>query len=176
MIEVEGKIINHLVAILIYLGTIHCYIDLKIVDRLHLEKSKIEKSSSFQLATGTKIIINEMVRGCSISINGLSINVDMNIIPLGYYDILIGMYWLVKHNVVLYFHNNKFTGLDEEGKHRAVKGIPIPISIREISALHLKRCFRKGFQLYVAHVEETKKKKGPSLEYFSVLQEFEDVF
>jgi hypothetical protein len=30
--------------------------------------------------------------------------------------------------------------------------------------------------LYAAHVDEPKKKKGPSLEYFSVLQEFEYVF
>jgi hypothetical protein len=57
-----------------------------------------------------------------------------------------------------------------------VKGILRPISIREISSLELKRCFRKGFQLYVAHVEEPKTTKGPSLEYFTVLQEFEYVF
>jgi hypothetical protein len=49
MIEVEGKIINHLVAIFIDSGEIHCYINPKIVDRLHLEKSKIEKSSLVQL-------------------------------------------------------------------------------------------------------------------------------
>jgi hypothetical protein len=57
-----------------------------------------------------------------------------------------------------------------------VKGAPRPISIREISALQLKRCFRKGCQLYAAHVEEPIYTKGPSLEYFSVLHEFEDVF
>jgi hypothetical protein len=57
-----------------------------------------------------------------------------------------------------------------------VKGVPRPISIREISALRLKRCFRKGCQMYVAHVEEPNNSKGPSLEYFLVLPEFEDVF
>ena len=35
MIEVEGKIINQTVAILIDSGASHCYIDPKIVDRLH---------------------------------------------------------------------------------------------------------------------------------------------
>jgi hypothetical protein len=40
----------------------------------------------------------------------------------------------------------------------------------------LKRCFRKVFQLYPAHVEEIENTKGPILEDFSVLQEFEDVF
>jgi hypothetical protein len=34
----------------------------------------------------------------------------------------------------------------------------------------------KGFQLYAAHVEEPDKTKGPILEDFSVLQEFEDIF
>jgi hypothetical protein len=45
MIEVEGNIINQHVAILIDSRVIHCYIDPKIVDRLNLEKSKLEKSS-----------------------------------------------------------------------------------------------------------------------------------
>jgi hypothetical protein len=54
MIKVEGKIINQPIVILINLGEIHYYIDPKIVDRLHLEKSKIEKSGLVQLATGTK--------------------------------------------------------------------------------------------------------------------------
>jgi hypothetical protein len=57
-----------------------------------------------------------------------------------------------------------------------MKGVPRPISIREISTLRLKRCFRKGFQLYATHVEEPKMTKGPILEYLSVLWEFEDVF
>jgi hypothetical protein len=41
MIEVKDKIINHPVAILIDSGESHCYIDTKIVDRLHLEKSNL---------------------------------------------------------------------------------------------------------------------------------------
>jgi hypothetical protein len=57
-----------------------------------------------------------------------------------------------------------------------VKGIPRPISIRDISALQLKKCFKKGCQLYASHVEERGRTRGISLEYFLVLQEFEDVF
>jgi len=57
-----------------------------------------------------------------------------------------------------------------------VRGIPRPIYISEIPTLQLKRSLRKSYQLYLAHVEELDKNKGPSLEYFSVLQEFEDIF
>jgi hypothetical protein len=117
-----------------------------------------------------------MVRVCSISVNGVNINDDLNIIPLGSYDILIGMDWMDKHHVFLYCHNKTFPCLDGDGKQSIVKGVPRPISISDISSLQLKRCFRKGFQLYVARAEEPENKKGPSLEYFSVLQEFEGVF
>lgn len=138
------------------------------MDRLHLDKSKLEKSSLVLLAIGTKRRINEMVIGCSINMNRVNDNVDLNIIPLGSYDILIGMDWLENHHVVLDFHNKTFTCLDEEGKKSIVKGVPTPISIRDISSLQLKRCFRKRCQLYAAHVEEPEKKKGLSLEEFFI--------
>jgi hypothetical protein len=83
---------------------------------------------------------------------------------------------LEKHHVVLDFHKKTFTCLDEEEKHNNVKRILRPIYIRDISSLQLKRCLRKGCQLYVAHVEEPKYTKWPSLEDYFVLQEFEDVF
>jgi hypothetical protein len=135
MIEVEGKIINQYVSILIYSGASNCYIIPKIVDRLHLDKIKIEKQSLVHIDTGTKRRINEMVRGCPLCLDGVNTIFYMNIIPLGSYDILIRMDWLDKNHVVLDFHNKTFTCLDEEGKKRTVKGIPRPISIREISAL-----------------------------------------
>jgi hypothetical protein len=146
------------------------------VDISHLEKIKLGKESLVQLATRSKIRIHDMVKSCSISLNGMNTSTDLNIIPLGSYDILIGMDWLDKHHVVLDCHNNTFTCLYGNGKQRTMKGVPRPISIREISTLQLKGCFRKGCQLHAAHVEETDSTKGPSLKDFSVLQEFEYVF
>jgi hypothetical protein len=79
MIEVEGKIINHHVAILIDSGASCSYIDPKIVDRFHLEKSNLEKSCLVQLTTGTKRLINETVKHFPISMNCVNTNVDLNI-------------------------------------------------------------------------------------------------
>jgi hypothetical protein len=116
MIEVEGKNINHPLAISIDSGESNFYIDPKIVDILHLEKIKLGKSSLLQLATRTKRRVHDMVRSSSISINGMNTSMDLNIIPLGSYDILIGMDWLDKNHVVLDFHNKTFTCLDGNGK------------------------------------------------------------
>jgi hypothetical protein len=82
MIEVEGKIINQPIVVLIYSCVSHCYIDPKIVDRLHLEKSKLGKSSLVQIDLGTKRRINEAIKSCPINLNGVNTVLDMNIIPL----------------------------------------------------------------------------------------------
>ena len=50
------------------------------------------------------------------------------------------------------------------------------ISIRQISALQLKKLCRKGCKLYAAHVLEVVENENPRLEGFHVFQEFRDVF
>jgi hypothetical protein len=62
--------------------------------------------------------------------NGRSTKEDLNILPLGSYECLIGMDWLDQHHVVLDCHKKEFTFLDEEGSLRTVKGIPRAVTIR----------------------------------------------
>jgi hypothetical protein len=176
MIEVEGKINNQTIAILIDSGASHSYLDPKMVERFHFPRSKLGTSWLVQLATGAKRKINEMVKACPMDMNGLSTREDLNIIPLGSYDCLIGMDWLDQHHVVLDCYNKEFTCLDEKGNLRTVQGIPRAVTVREISALQLKKSYRKGCQIFAAHMEETPKDKMPNIEDYAVLKEFEDVF
>jgi predicted aspartyl protease len=115
MIEVEGKINNHPIEILIDYGARHSYINSNIIERFHLQRSKHNKYWLVQLATGDKIKINQLVKYSSIDMNGHNTKVDVNIIPLGSYDCLIGMDWLDKHHVILYYYNKTITCLYEEG-------------------------------------------------------------
>jgi hypothetical protein len=57
-----------------------------------------------------------------------------------------------------------------------VHGIPREMTIREISTIQLKKCYRKGFQIFTAHMEEEHKDKVSIIEYHAVLGDFVDVF
>ena len=57
-----------------------------------------------------------------------------------------------------------------------IKGIPRPIFLRQITTLQLKKCLRKGFQLYAIHVEESKEGKDPELHDYPILQNFVNIF
>ena len=86
------------------------------------------------------------------------------------------MDYLDAHHANMYCHNKNYTCLDEEGNQVTIKGIPRPISLRQIIALQLKKCLRKGCQLYAIHVEESKEGKDPELQYYPILQNFADIF
>jgi len=77
--------------------------------------------------------------------NGLSTINDLNIIPLGSYHVLIGMEWLKSNRAILDCHEKTITCFNDEVLQALVKGIPRPISLRKITALQMKRCFRKKY-------------------------------
>jgi hypothetical protein len=117
---VEGKTNDQPIAILIYSGAIHSYIDPKMVEIFHFPRSKLGKPWLVKLDTGAKIIINELVKDCPMDMNGLRMKEELNIIPLGSYNFMIGMDWLEKHHFVLYCYNKEFTFSDEEENLREI--------------------------------------------------------
>ena len=74
--------------------------------------------------------INELVKDCPIDMNGLNTKLDVNIIPLGSYDCLIGMDWLKKHHAVLDCYNKTITYLDEKGQQGNIQCIPRDVVLR----------------------------------------------
>ena len=86
------------------------------------------------------------------------------------------MDWLESHRVKIDYYNKTFECMDEEGNPSVVKGIPKVASVRHTSAMQLKTFYRKGFQLYAAHILEETESEDPRLEDFHVLQEFMDLF
>ena len=67
--------------------------------------------------------------------NGLITCVDLNVLPLGSYDVLIGMDWVEAHRVKLECYNKTFECMDEEGNPRVTRGVPKVISMRKIPAM-----------------------------------------
>jgi hypothetical protein len=116
ILKVEGKVDDQPITILIDSRVSHSYISSNIVERFHLQRSKHDKSSLVQLATWAKRKMSELFKDFPIDMNGIGTKVDVNIIPMGSYDCLIGMDWLEKHHVVLDCYNKTIICLDEGGK------------------------------------------------------------
>ena len=84
--------------------------------------------------------------------NQFETQVKLNVLPLGSYDVLKGMYWLEKHQVILNYFQKTFTCLNKEGEIITATEIPRKISVRQISALQMKKAIRKGCKVFAVHI------------------------
>ena len=160
MVEVEGKLNQIPISILIDPGASLSYISPDLVENCKLLVENFAKSWLVQLATGAKRKVISFVKNCAVTMDQFETFVKLNVLPLGSYDILIGMDWLEQHRLILNCYDKTFTCINNDGKPISVKVIPRKTTVRQISALRLKRVVRKGCKAYAVIVidEENMKK------------------
>jgi hypothetical protein len=152
VVEIEGKINNTLIFVLIEPVTMLSYITPDVVKSNKHKKLKHAKSWLVQLVTGTKRKVVDFVLDFEFSLDGQSIRTNLNILPLGSYDMILGMDWLEKHKAILDCYTKILSYKDDFGTARSAQGIPKPVSVRQISMMQLKKCMRKGCQVYAIQV------------------------
>jgi predicted aspartyl protease len=101
VVEIEGKINDTRIFVLIDPGATLSYITPNVVESNKLKKLKHAKSWLVQLVTGTKRKVVEFVHDCELNLDGQNIKTHLNILPLGSYDMIIVMDWLEQHKAVL---------------------------------------------------------------------------
>ena len=101
--------------------------------------------------------------------------VNLNLNPLGSYDILVGMDWLEGHKVILNCLDKTFTCVDDKWNCNMIIGVPKNILVRNIFAIQLKKIGRKGCKLFVVHVLSALDEPNRSLENLSILRDYRDV-
>jgi hypothetical protein len=121
VVEMEGTIANHLVSILIDPGSNLSYVATQTVEKCNLQPVKHTKSWLVQLATRTKRKVTRVLLVGQFILSGLSTQATLNILPLGSYDLLIGIDWLVAHKAKLDCYNKTLECEDEEGGKKTYK-------------------------------------------------------
>ena len=74
------------------------------VEKCKLPVEKFVSSWLVQLATGAKRKVTSFVKNYAVTMDQFETFVKLNVLPLGSYDILIGMDWLEQHRVILNFY------------------------------------------------------------------------
>jgi hypothetical protein len=132
VVEIEGMITNHLVSILIDPGSNLSYIAPKAVDKCKLQPHKHAKPWLVQLATGTKRKVAEVIPVCQFTMGEFPTQATLNILPLGSYDLLIGMDWLATYRYRLDYYHKTLECVSEGGRRITLQGIQKLVSVRRI--------------------------------------------
>ena len=114
MVQIEGMIKNKPISILIYPSASLSYVSTSIAESCNFHLKKLKKYQLLQLDTRTKRKVVRYVEYCEMFMSQFKTQVKLNVLPIGSYDVLIGMDWLKKHRVVLNFFEKTFTCLNEK--------------------------------------------------------------
>eukprot|EP00253_Pinus_taeda_P007038 PITA_07038 len=177
MVEFEGKISNLSVAILIDPGATLSYVSPMVVEYYKLQPVKFKNSCLVQLATGAKRRVLAKINNYPLTIAGQQIVANLNVLPLGSYNVLIGMDWLEKHWSLINCKTKTINYKNEFRERQEIQGIKQPVHIRPITASQLAKFLRKGCQIYAIQVGYAdSKNKTATLDNIPVIREFADVF
>ncbi|GKE15589.1 putative reverse transcriptase domain-containing protein, partial [Tanacetum coccineum] len=111
----------------------------------------LESHYDVEFANGKIIGVNTKIRGCTLNFMNHPFNIDLMPVPLGSFDVIIGMDWLTKYHRVII--------CDE-------KIVP-------------QEYLSKGYDVFLAHIttkESKDKSEGKRLEDVPIIRDFPEVF
>ena len=94
IVEIEHTISNQNISILIDPGDTLIYITPKMMEKFQHANTRNSKPWLDRLATRAKIKVTDFIADCEIKIQDHETKINLNVLPLGSYDMIINMEWL----------------------------------------------------------------------------------
>ncbi|GJZ24991.1 putative reverse transcriptase domain-containing protein [Tanacetum coccineum] len=84
-------------------GSDKSFVNVNFSHLIDIEPVKIDHSYEVELADGRVVSTNTILRGCALNLVNHIFEIDLMPIELGTFDVIIGMDWLVLHDVVIVY-------------------------------------------------------------------------
>jgi hypothetical protein len=174
VVESSGML-NHInVKILFDSSATDSFISPSALEKSGLAAYEHDDFKQVEMASREKQAVGPSVDNCIVDLGVCTTRLKLYITALGAYDLIIGMDWLEAHRALVDCFAKRVLCVDNEGRPMEIQGVQRKVSLCFISTMKVKRCLRKGCQLYV--VEALNERKGPPLDQYPILSEFKDVF
>ncbi|GJW61811.1 putative reverse transcriptase domain-containing protein [Tanacetum coccineum] len=149
---------------------------------IDITSTTLENHYDVEISKGKIIGVNTIIRGCTLNFMNHPFNVNLMPVPLGSFDVIIGMDWLTKYHGVI---------ICDEKIVRVPFGREMLIfqgngnNQREESRLNIISCTKaeeylsKGCDVFLAHIttkEAKDKSEGRRLEDVPIVRDFPEVF
>ncbi|GJS49176.1 putative reverse transcriptase domain-containing protein [Tanacetum coccineum] len=121
---------NRYATILFDIGADRSFVSTTFSFLINITPTTLENRYDVELADGKIIRVNTIIRGCTLNFMNHPFNIDLMSVPLGSFDVIIGMDWLIKyHGVIIY--DEKIEAKDKsEGKR--LEDVPIVKDFPEV--------------------------------------------
>ncbi|KAI3666339.1 hypothetical protein L1987_27530 [Smallanthus sonchifolius] len=151
------------------------FVSLNFEPLLAKTRSKLEKTFTVEVADGNSITIDSIVHDYSLELNGHTFPVNLIPMPLGSFDVIIGMDWLSKnHAEVMCFEKYIRIPLPSGDILKVIGEKPCK-GLKLMSCIATQKYLRKKCMVFLAHVIQ-KEDKERRIEDIPIIREFPKVF
>nr|GEU33621.1 putative reverse transcriptase domain-containing protein [Tanacetum cinerariifolium] len=120
---------NHYAFVLFDSGSDRSFVDTRFSSMLNIDLIKIRASYEVELADERVVSTNTVLKCCTLNLVNHIFEIDLMPIKLGTFEVIIGMDWLIKHDVVIVYGEKA------------------------------RKCVQQGCHLFLAHVTKKKSKE-----------------
>ncbi|GJU25284.1 putative reverse transcriptase domain-containing protein [Tanacetum coccineum] len=149
---------------------------------ISITPTTLENHYDVELANGKIIRVNTIIRGCTLNFMNHPFDIDLMPVPLGSFDVIIGMDWLTNYHGVI-ICNDKIVRVPFGREILIFQGNGN--NQREESRLNIISCTKsqeylsKGCDVFLTHIttkEAKDKSEGKRLEDVPIVRDFPEVF
>ncbi|XP_076944183.1 uncharacterized protein LOC143614714, partial [Bidens hawaiensis] len=142
---------------------------------LDASSSKLSKPFTIEIANGSSIVVNSVIRNCTLTLKGEKFSNDLIPKQMGSFDVIISMDWLSLHHFEILCFEKIIRIPIEGGVILNVAGERPFSKLNLMSCLEAQRYLRKKYVALLAHVT-TKAHKEKQLSDIPIVRDFpEDV-
>jgi hypothetical protein len=179
VIQLHAFIGKHEVLILVDSGSSTSFINQQLADLL-LGSQLLPRPCRVNVADGTQHKCNSFLPGCQWSSQGHQFSTDLKILPLGAFDVILGMDWLEQHNPNIDWIHKTLSIATSTGHIQLQGHRNAQPHCSAISAAELASVSRQGAVAYLVHVYALDAtlyvEEVTPTEVQSLLSQFQDVF
>jgi hypothetical protein len=156
-------------------GATHSFVANKIVGKIGKRPSRVERGFMISTPLGEVVAIDVVYKGIGIRIDGLELGVDLISLELQDFEVILGMDWLSVYKAQMDCFAKTVTLQGPNGRRVIFRGEKNVIPNCIISVMTARKMVKKGCEVYLAYVFNSKEKTG-ELTNIPIVREFTDVF
>lgn len=175
-IRFRGFIAGQEAFMLLDSGSSHCFISDQLASVFSVSRP-LAKPVQVKIANGELITCSLEIPDCMWGLQGHTFRSDFKVLPLGGYDIILGMDWLSLHSPMHIHWAEKWLRFDHKGKEIVLKGIqPAATLGPPVTNMQLKAMHKRESILYMVQLYPVTTLKPPTEPIPTEIQELVDQF
>ncbi|KAI3819610.1 hypothetical protein L1987_13451 [Smallanthus sonchifolius] len=162
-------------SILFDTGADKSFVSINFEPLLAKTRSQLEKTFTIEIANGDSLTIESIIYDCSLELNDHSFPINLIPMPLGSFDIIIGMDWLSNHHAEVICFEKCIRIPLPSGETLRVFGEKPCKGLKLMSCTTAQKYLRKKYITFLAHIVQ-KDVKEKSIQDIPIIRDFPEVF